>query len=135
MCVFTLKKIDSIVGMIDFYKIEIGCKCPFDIFVESLKKDKNKLLQFGKIMHRMERFANKSSRTKKHINTIRGLNIEGVIVKEFKEKQIRVYFFQMENVYNTAYIVLGALTKDKQHKDIKKVKKIIKDYLRSKGNE
>ncbi len=133
MSKFALENMNAFSGEVRFHKVIKDGICLIDEFELSLEKDKEKQKQLAKIFQRMERFANKQQLTKKHINTIQDLKNEGVILKELKEKQIRVYFFQTDDDYNNAYVLIGGFVKDKQQKDINKAKKIIKEYLQEIG--
>lgn len=123
MSIFVLKKIEEIVGKVEFYKLEKNGFCFFNEFCEEITKDGNHESELIKIQIIMDSIANNKLLPQ---NKYKKLDDSGNW--EIKTRNLRVYLFHEKKTGKI--IVLGG-KKNSQKKDIVTFKNLKDQYLKS----
>lgn len=128
MSIFAIKKIDQVKGKISFFKLLIDNRCEFDEFCELLerRKEGSKLRSIFGIM---ESVANLNRLPETKFRELKG-RPAGDNVKEYeiKKKPYRIYLFKDD----AGNIIVFGSSKKLQKKDIKRLRQIKNEYLKSK---
>jgi len=113
---------------IDVYELCKNNESLFNSFFEEIEKEGNLFGNLAGAIRIIQDTANLQLRPKTKFREIKGHNLKCKLY-EAKSGVIRIYLFHEEN--KGRVIVVGGL-KDNQDKDLKSVKKIIKDYQNEK---
>lgn len=128
MSIFALKRIEQIKGRISFFKLIIDNRCEFDEFCELLerRKEGSKLRSIFGIM---ESVANLNRLPETKFRELKG-RPAGDNIKEYeiKKKPYRIYLFKDD----AGNIIVFGSSKKLQKKDIKRLRQIKNEYLKSK---
>ncbi|HOK26993.1 MAG TPA: hypothetical protein PLX87_10755 [Bacteroidales bacterium] len=128
MSIFVLKRIEQIKGRISFFKLIIDNRCEFDEFCELLKRRKEDS-KLRSIFGIMESVANLNRLPETKFRELKG-RPAGDNVKEYeiKKKPYRIYLFKVD----AGNIIVFGSSKKLQKKDIKRLRQIKNEYLKSK---
>jgi len=128
MSIFVLKRIEQIKGRISFFKLIIDNRCEFDEFCELLKRRKEDS-KLRSIFGIMESVANLNRLPETKFRELKG-RPAGDNVKEYeiKKKPYRIYLFKDD----AGNIIVFGSSKKLQKKDIKRLRQIKNEYLKSK---
>ncbi len=126
MKAFTLKKIDSIEGKQDIYKLEIDNNCQFDEFEKEIINRGQYDNELGSIYSLMEDVANNKLLPKTRFRDITLSKKDKTKEYEFKTRNLRVFAIKSPG---GQIIILGGY-KNNQKKDIKKFRYIKAEYLK-----
>jgi len=130
MRTFATKEIKEIKGdKILFKKLQINNVCPFDVFVEEVKKNNQYFSEYKTILSYMNFFAQGNLLPKKHYNEIkeRRLKNNGIKCHEFKSKHIRIYV--LDQLFGGIVIIGGYKTS--QLKDVNKLIPIVLEFTKT----
>jgi len=128
MSIFVLKRIEQIKGRISFFKLIIDNRCEFDEFCELLKRRKEDS-KLRSIFGIMESVANLNRLPETKFRELKG-RPAGDNIKEYeiKKKPYRIYLFKDD----AGNIIVFGSSKKLQKKDIKRLRQIKNEYLKSK---
>jgi len=126
MKTFTLKKIDSIEGKQDIYKLEIDNNCQFDEFEKEILKRAQYENELASLYSLIEDIANNKLLPKNRFRDITQSKKDKIKEYEFKTRNLRVYAIKS---LGGKIIILGGY-KNNQKKDINKFRYIKAEYLK-----
>lgn len=128
MSIFALKRIEQIKGRISFFKLIIDNICEFDEFCELLERSKEGS-KLRSIFGIMESVANLNRLPETKFRELKG-RPAGDNVKEYeiKKKPYRIYLFKDD----AGNIIVFGSSKKLQKRDIKRLRQIKNEYLKSK---
>ena len=109
---------------IDVWELCKNKKSIFKLFVDEIESDGNLLDNLAGAIRIIEDTANLNRRPKTKFRELKGHKLNCKLY-EAKSGLIRIYLFHEEK---TGRVIVSGGLKDNQDKDIKAIKKIIKDY-------
>ena len=132
---FALKEVDNIKGPIKFFKLEIDGRCEVDEFLETLERNGRKK-DVKKLTALMDMLSNRVNLPPTKHKHLQGVDDENDVFEEWeiKHDEIRLYYFNFEK---DKIIVFGA-RKNKikaQRKDVKRLRSIKNEYLKSRASK
>ncbi len=123
---FTLERLDAVKGKIEIYKLLIDNNCEFDSFCKSLE-DKNRDDIIGSIFATMEAYANLQMLPGSRFKELKRPKSDKIKDYEIKSGKHRVYLYKDSN---GGIVVFGG-SKNTQKSDIKRMRQIKNDYIKS----
>ena len=131
---FALLPIEQIKGKINFFKLEVDGECEFDNFINDLTES-GELSIVHTLFALMESVANLTFLPQKKYRELKGRH-KNDIIKDYEIKKSvngvpkRIYLFK-DSVGN---IVVFGSSKASQEKDIARLRRIKKEYFKSKDH-
>ncbi|MBL7813113.1 MAG: hypothetical protein JNL57_12900 [Bacteroidetes bacterium] len=119
---FAVIKLEEVVGRVAFYKLSIDGECPFDEFWENATKDGNMQSELKRLSAMFQNFANGINLPGTKYHTLENIPHAA----EFKTSHLRVYILQEKD---TGKIIIMGGKKKNQKSDLKKLQKIVNQYL------
>ena len=126
MSKFTLERIDTVKGKIRIYKLLIDENCEFDGFCKSLGHEKRDDI-IGSIFATLEAYSNLQMLPGTRFKELKRPKSDPIKDYEIKSGNYRVYLFKDSK---GGIVVFGA-TKNTQKKDIKRLRTIKLDYIKT----
>ncbi len=128
---YGLKEVREVSGINKIYKLLINGKCEFDLFIEQIKKEGSYINELDQIQAHLEDLGNNRPVPHNKFKELYRDKKDNIKDFELRTNHLRVYVIK-EKQRDKLIILAGKKTT--QVKDIKRMRKIKKDYIITKTN-